>query len=431
MKIGIIGTGYVGLVTGVMLSRKGHNIKSIDLNPKIVEKLQSGICTIHESGLEKHLGDSLKESKISFSSDYKDLVCSDAIFICVGTPGNEDGSANLGYVYSAISSVIEICDESTLIIIKSTVPPTSAVKFQEFIRQKGKKHLVTSSPEFLREGSAVFDFENPDRIVCGITDEYQKEIFNKIYYYIDIKKTPIIFTDTTTSEMIKYSSNSFLSVKLSFINEMANLCEKIGANIDDLSKGMGMDKRIGSLFLNAGPGYGGSCFPKDTNALEYLASKNEIETLVLSSSIKSNLSRYSMMRDKIMSFVLSGSTITALGMAFKAGTDDVRDSPAVNIIKLLVQENFMVQCCDVAGNQNFAGLNLPNCTVHDNPYEAMHQSECIVIFTEWDEFKNLDYKKASSIVKNKLIIDLRNLLDYEKVTEAGFKIVNIGKNLNK
>lgn len=425
MKIGVIGTGYVGLVSGVMLSTEDNSVICIDKSKDIITKLKIGECTIYENMLDHYLKSSLDNNKISFSSNYNDIKDVEALFICVGTPSSDDGSANLDYIYSSIDSSLEVVSKDCLIIIKSTVPPGSSKKFQDYIYKKGYHNKIATNPEFLREGTAIYDFQNADRIVFGIQNEQSKKILLDIYKSDVLKGTEIVFTDLTTSEMIKYVSNSFLSIKLSFINEMANLCEKIDANIHDLSKGVGLDKRIGSMFLNAGPGYGGSCFPKDTNALKFVSDKLNVKSLVLDASIESNLARYSLMAKKIEDNA-GGKKIAILGMSFKAGTDDVRDSPAVEIINILSEKGYDMNCYDPASNNNFRSLNIRNTKTCKSLNEAVKDTNTIVILTEWEEFKEINLEDISKLVTNKIIIDLRNIIDRDYALKLGFEVTNIG-----
>jgi len=423
MRIGVIGTGYVGLVSGVMFTTLGHQIVCIDNNATKLQKLKNGECIIYETGLKEYLDSAINSSSIEFTDDYTNLKACEAVFICVGTPANEDGSANLTYVKAAIESCVKNTSPDTLIIIKSTVPPSSAKQMQEFVRSLGYSHKIASNPEFLREGSAVYDFNNPDRIIVGCNPE-QVRFFEKIYE--KCSHVPMLVTDTTTSELIKYTSNSFLSIKLSFINEMSNLCEKLDADIEKLSEGVGLDKRIGSMFLKAGPGYGGSCFPKDTSALSVLATKLGCKSEVLDSAIKSNLARYELMKDKIVA-ATAGKNIAVLGVAFKAGTDDVRESPSVEIIKLLVEDDFKISVYDPVAEDNFKKLNMLEVEVHKSIESCCTSKDSVVILTEWAEFAEINWEHIGTLVKNKIVIDLRKIADKAKVKEAGFKYYTIGK----
>jgi UDPglucose 6-dehydrogenase len=426
MRIGIIGTGYVGLVSGVMLTTLGHNVICIDKDKSKLARLLKGDCIIYEIGLAEKLKNSLQNSLISFSSDYSDISDMDAVFVCVGTPSGMDGGADLSYVYSAIDELIGVIKKECLIVIKSTVPPSTCSKIQEYIYNKNLNYKIASNPEFLREGSAVYDFENPDRIIMG-GDEESCNLLIKIYQKQIERNVPIVKTSTTTSELIKYASNSFLAVKLSFINEMSDLCEKIDADVETLSIGMGLDKRIGSLFLKAGPGYGGSCFPKDTLALQKLAKDSFCDLSVLESAITSNLARYELMKNKILNICKMPKKLTIFGAAFKAGTDDIRESPAVHIIKLLALSGIEIYVYDPIAIGNFRNLNITNTESFDSPYDACKDSDGIIILTEWNEFKSLDYEKIYHHLNKKVILDLRRILDEIILRNLGFEYYTLGK----
>jgi UDPglucose 6-dehydrogenase len=430
MKIGVIGTGYVGLVTGVMLASLGHKIICIDKDKSKLEKLSNGEPIIYENGLEEKLKSAILNNMMIFTHDYSEINDCDAIFICVGTPSGSDGGANLEYVYSAIDSLIEFANNDSVIIIKSTVPPGTCKEIQKYLHTHNRKNKIASNPEFLREGSALYDFENADRIIIG-GDDYSCSILEKIYEKQIKKNIPVVKSSTTTSELIKYASNSFLAVKLSFINEMSDLCEKIDADVETLSQGMGLDKRIGAMFLKAGPGYGGSCFPKDTLALSKLASDTETNLEVLNASIKSNLARYKLMADKIIGICQNAKTLTILGAAFKAGTDDVRESPAIHIMKLLIEKSIKLNVYDPIAIKNFRELKIDNTESFDNIYDASINSDGIVILTEWEEFKYLDFSKLSNIISRKIIIDLRKILDSKLVKKSSFEYYTIGQKIEQ
>ena len=427
MKIGIVGTGYVGLVTGVMLTSIGHEIVCVDNDLGKVHRLSQGDPIIYEDGLENLMKEAIRGNKIIFSSNYSDLNSCDSLFICVGTPSKEDGSANLSFVEEAVKNAARNVDRSSLIIIKSTVPPGTCRHMQKSINDLGYNHKIASNPEFLREGSAIFDFSSPDRLVFGTSNPDDIVILKQIYQPQIEKNVEVVETDTTTAEMIKYTSNSFLAIKLSFINEMANLCEYVDADIEKLAKGVGLDKRIGELFLNAGPGYGGSCFPKDTSALSMLAASYNCKSEILDSAIKSNISRYSLMKDKIKSILGNKRNIAVLGIAFKANTDDIRKSPAVEIVKLLLKEGFEISVFDPAALRNFAKLNLPRVTIASSSTEASLGKDAIVILTEWEEFKKIDWQIFAGSMKNKVVIDFRKVADEWAVKKAGFKYFTIGR----
>ena len=427
MKVGIVGTGYVGLVTGAMFSTIDHRVICIDSDKAKIGKLASGNPIIFEQNLGDILNKALLNKQIAFSSDYQDLRTCEAVLICVGTPPSEDGSADLSYVQNAVLDAVRSIDSSTLIIIKSTVPPGTCKEMQQLLQENGYEHKVASNPEFLREGTAVFDFQNPDRLVFGVSSDSDVEILRSIYQSQINKKIPTVETDTTTSEMIKYTSNSFLAIKLSFINEMANLCEYVDADIDALAKGVGLDKRIGELFLKAGPGYGGSCFPKDTSALSQLAASYNCRSKILDSAINSNIARYSMMRDKIKNILGVMRDIAILGIAFKGNTDDVRKSPSIEIIKLLLQDGYKITVFDPVALDNFKSLNIEGVSIADSAEQAAENKDAIIILTEWQEFSEINWNKIAGLVRSKILIDLRKIADENAAKIAGFEYYTIGK----
>lgn len=425
-KIACIGTGYVGLVSGVMFASIGHQVICIDTDQSKIEQLSAGKCTIYEKDLEKHLSAAILNDMIKFSTSYEDIKDVSAVFICVGTPPGPDGKANLSYVIDSILEAASIISDQAIIVVKSTVTPGTCKKLEALLEEKGYKHKIASNPEFLREGSAVSDFQNPDRIIFG-GDKFAFEVLHEIYKPLIDAGVKTVETDVTTSELIKHASNSFLAVKLSYINEMANLCEKIGADIETLSLGMGLDKRIGSQFLKAGPGFGGSCFPKDTLALSNLSRELGVNATVLDAAIDSNLKRYGLMKDKISSICEENKNLAILGAAFKAGTDDVRESPAVNIIELLVKDGFKLKVYDPVALENFIKLNIKNASPATSLEDACLGADAIIILTEWEEFSKMNLAKIGSIVSSKVIIDLRKVIQAEEAKKHGFKYYTIGQ----
>lgn len=425
-KIACIGTGYVGLVSGVMFASIGHNVICIDTDPTKIKQLSAGECTIYEKDLEKYLSDAILNDRIEFSMSYEDIKDISAVFICVGTPPGPDGKANLSYVIDSVLEAANIISDQAIIVIKSTVTPGTCKKLQAMLEEKGCKHKIASNPEFLREGSAVADFQSPDRIVFG-GDEFSLNVLHEIYKPLIDEGVKTVETDVTTSELIKHASNSFLAVKLSYINEMANLCEKIGADVETLSLGMGLDKRIGSQFLKSGPGFGGSCFPKDTLALSNLSRDLGVNASVLDAAIDSNLKRYELMKDKISSICADNKNLAILGAAFKAGTDDVRESPAVNIIELLVSDGFKLKIYDPVALENFMKLNIKHASPATSLVDACIGADAIVILTEWEEFAKIDLAKIAEIVSLKVIIDLRKVIKAEEAKKHGFKYYTIGQ----
>lgn len=445
MKIAIIGTGYVGLVSGVCFAALGHKVVCIDRDAEKISRLKKGLIPIYEPGLAELLQTVTKNKKISFSDDLASAINDgQAIFIAVGTPQNpQDGSADLSFVFAVAREIAENISDHKIIITKSTVPVGTGAKIAAIIKKHNPSlsFSVASNPEFLREGAAIDDFMKPDRVVIGTADEQAKKILAKIYQPLKKNGAPIIFTDITSAELIKYAANSFLATKVAFINEMADLCEKVGADIQQLSEGIGLDSRIGSKFLNAGPGFGGSCFPKDILALRKIAADNNSSLSIVNAVIKANQERTNNMAHKInvaCGGKVKGKTIAVLGLAFKAGTDDVRYSPSLAIIKILLQNGAKIQAFDeqamantkleleaVQNKENFPG----NITYHQNSYEAAKNADALVIATEWPQFKKLDLAKLKRQLKKPLIIDLRNILDRREADKQGFEYIYIGKKL--
>ncbi|MDX1917494.1 MAG: UDP-glucose/GDP-mannose dehydrogenase family protein [Rickettsiaceae bacterium] len=426
MKLGFVGAGYVGLVSGVMCAYIGHQVICIDKDLSKIERLNKGESIIYEKNLQEHLRAQVAQNNIIFSSEFALLKDCDAIFICVGTPKGQDGSADLTYAYSALLECAENVPDSCLLIIKSTVPPTSCENMQNLLKIKGFGHQIAANPEFLREGSAVSDFLNGDRIVAGGNSK-SLETIKQIYAPLLDNGMKFLGCDTNTAELIKYSSNSFLAIKLSFINEISDLCAEINADISLLAKGVGLDKRIGELFLNAGPGYGGSCFPKDTIALSCLAKNYSVPSMVLDAAINSNLARYQKMADKIHTILQKPCIITALGLAFKEGTDDTRESPAIKILNILAEKGYIIQIYDPVVSKNFSNIDISNSNIYDNIEEACKNSHALAILTEWSEFSEINYHLIGKSMSEKRLIDLRLVCNVELAKTAGFDVYLLGK----
>lgn len=431
MNITFIGAGYVGLVSGTMFAHLGHNVTCLDTDQHKITQLKSGKLPIYEPELEFYVNQSVASGNLAFTTDYSSAVKdAQAIFIAVGTPPLESGEANLEYIFEAIDSILNLAsmDDDKLIVIKSTVPPGTCLKASEYIRSKGGQFKVASSPEFLREGAAIWDFLNPDRIVIGTTDTASKQLLEEIYAPLISNKFPLFSTDTTTSELIKYSSNSFLATKIAFINEMADLCEQIGANIDDLASGVGLDKRIGGQFLKAGPGFGGSCFPKDILALSHITKQNNCAFHILNATIKANQERPMKMASKVIAAIggIDGKKIAVLGLSFKAGTDDVRSSPAIEICQILKQQGAEICAFDPVAMDN-ARVMLPDISYASSILQASKDASAIIILTEWPEFLQLPFAELALIMKSRIILDFRNILDKKLVTNQGFEYYSIGK----
>jgi UDPglucose 6-dehydrogenase len=433
-KIAVIGTGYVGLVSGLCFAKIGHSVICVDNNFKKIEQLQKGKIPIYEPGLKEILDEVVASNKISFSTNLAEaLKNSEAVFIAVGTPQNDQNDeADLSFVFAVAKEIAKNINSFKTIITKSTVPVGTNFAIQKIIQKINPQadFAIASNPEFLREGSAIEDFMKPDRIVVGVEDDRAQELITKIYSYFD-KICPLIFTGIATAEMIKYAANSFLAVKICFINEIANLCEKVGADVKQLSEAIGLDSRIGNKFLNAGPGFGGSCFPKDILALENIAKQNNLDLSLVSSTIISNQKRKIQMAQKIID-VLGGDVfdkkIAILGLAFKGNTDDVRYSPALAIIKELLKKGAKINAYDKQAINNAKKELGENSKINyfENAYQATENVDLIVIATEWEEFRNLDLAKIKQLQSTNLIVDLRNILDNKKAQKLGFKYFGIG-----
>lgn len=432
MKITVIGSGYVGLVSGICFAKIGHEVVCIDKDESKIAKLKSGIIPIFEPGLSDLLLEAKQAQKISFSTNLKEsLKRSEVVFIAVGTPQDEDGSADLSYVLSAVKEIAEFSDSYKLIITKSTVPAGTGEKIKKLVLQINPQleFSIASNPEFLREGSAIDDFMNPDRIVIGASDEKSKKIMSEIYQKFPSEK--IIFTDVSTAELIKYASNSFLATKISFINEMADLCEIVGGDIKQLAKAMGADSRIGEKFLNPGPGFGGSCFPKDIMAILNVAKEKNVDLSLISSVVTSNKKRQQKMFEKISAIFddkVEGKKIALLGLAFKENTDDIRYSPAISIAKKLLKNGAKISAHDFEAIENSRRelKNFPEINFFEDVYEAIAEADLIVVATEWKNYLELNFERIKQLTKSRKIFDLRNLFDGKKMKEFGFEYFYIG-----
>ncbi|MES2677825.1 MAG: UDP-glucose/GDP-mannose dehydrogenase family protein [Pseudomonadota bacterium] len=433
-KIAVIGTGYVGLVSGLCFAKIGHNVICVDNNSDKIKQLQNGIIPIYEPGLKEILDEAIAHKKITFTTDLSNAIQScQAIFIAVGTPQDEKtGDADLSFVFKVAEQIAQDINSYKVIITKSTVPVGTNLQIKKTIRKinDDADFSIVSNPEFLREGCAIDDFLKPDRIVIGLEDEEARKIMSEIYGYFT-GTAPLIFTDITTAEMIKYAANSFLAMKICFINEIADLCEKVGADVRKLSQAIGLDSRIGNKFLNPGPGFGGSCFPKDILALENIAQKNNIELSLINSTIKSNSKRKIKMAEKIIAAnggSVDGKTIAVLGLAFKGNTDDIRYSPAITIIQELIKRGAKIHAYDQEAIENTKKELGENRAIQyfSRAYEAIKSADATVIATEWEEFRNLDLEKVKQLQKSNVLIDLRNMLDAKKAKGLGFKYFGIG-----
>ena len=432
MKIGIIGTGYVGLPTGVGLAELGNHVTCIDREPSKIEALKSGKLTIYEDGLEELFTKNVKSGNLKFTTSMKEGVAdADIVIIAVGTPPHPiTKEADMKYIHAAATELAEYLTGYTVIATKSTVPVGTGDDVEALISKKNPSadFDVVSLPEFLREGFAIHDFFNPDRIVVGANTEKASNTIKELYKPFE-GKTNLLFVKRRSSETIKYASNAFLAIKIHYINEMANFCEKAGADIREVAKGMGLDSRIGPRFLNPGPGYGGSCFPKDTMAMSYMARQNGVEMSLINSAIEGNRQRKKEMAHRILDAVknISKPKIAVLGLAFKNGTDDCRESPAMEIIAELINQNADITAYDPKAINTAKNLLGDKIKYANDIYSTLKDADVLAILTEWEEFKTLDFSKVSILMKHHNIVDCRNLLSPEQAKTAGFKYRCIGQ----
>lgn len=429
MNICIIGTGYVGLVTGTCLADLGNSVVCVDIDKSKIESLKKGHVTIYEPGLQELVRRNQKESRLKFTTSIKEgIKNSPVIFIAVGTPPKPNGEADLTYVEDVSRQIAENMRSYKLVVEKSTVPIETGEWVEHTLKLNNKRQIpfdVASNPEFLREGSAIDDFMHPDRIVIGVKSKKAEELLLKLYRPLNV---PILVTNIKSAEIIKHASNSFLATKISFINAVSNICEKSGADVAEVAKGMGLDKRIGSSFLNAGVGFGGFCFPKDLLAFVHISEKLGYNFGLLREVEKINQGQKELLVNKIKDNVwnLENKTIGVLGLSFKPDTDDIRYAPAIDIIKILKKQGAKVKAFDPQAMVK-AKKELPDIQYCKSPYEVARKSECLVIITEWNEFKELDLVKIKKLLKQPLIIDGRNIYDPKKMKKLGFKYISIGR----
>ena len=434
MKITIIGTGYVGLVSAVCLSDFGHELTCVDKDASKIAKLESGKVPIFEPGLEALMARNVEAGRIQFTTDLAAAVDgAEAVFIAVGTPTRRgDGHADLSYVFTVAEQIARALTGYCVVVTKSTVPVGTNRKVEEIIRATRPEadFDVASNPEFLREGAAIEDFMRPDRVVVGVESERAREVMGEIYRPLFLRDFPIVYTDLESAELIKYAANAFLATKISFINEMAALCERVGGDIKAVAKGMGLDGRIGNKFLHPGPGYGGSCFPKDTRALARIGQEAGLPMTITETVIRVNDEVKRRMIDKIRELcddTVNGKTIAVFGVTFKPNTDDMRESPSLTIVPALVGGGAKVKVVDPQGRHEGEDL-LPGVDWHDDPYKAAHGADAIIILTEWNAFRALDLKRLAGSMNTPAMADLRNIYDPEDAREAGFeRYVGIGR----
>ena len=432
MNVVMVGAGYVGLVSGVCLADFGHNVTCVDKAPEKIALLKSGGVPIYEPGLDDLIKKNVSEGRLSFSTDIKaSMAGADVIFIAVGTPESEDGTADLKYVYSAAEEISQNIKDYVVIVNKSTVPVGTGKAVSEIIGRQcsSEQYSVVSNPEFLREGAAISDFKRPDRVVIGVEGDQAKAVMSELYRPLVQNETPLLFTSLESSELIKYAANAFLATKIGFINEIADVCEKVGADVQLVSKGIGLDTRIGSKFLNAGPGYGGSCFPKDTIALVRSAEKAGVELSIVKSVVSANKARKLAMAKKVANVFggeVKGKTIAILGLAFKPGTDDMRDAPSITIVNYLLEKGAVVRAFDPEAMEEARHI-LPDITYTNDAYDCAQGADVLVIITEWEQFRALDLGRIKAKLRLANVVDLRNIYSSSKMAEYGLSYESVGR----
>jgi UDPglucose 6-dehydrogenase len=433
MRIAMIGTGYVGLVSGACFSEFGVDVTCVDKDAAKIQALKNGRIPIFEPGLDQLVSNNVKAGRLSFTTDLAGAVPgADAVFIAVGTPSRRgDGHADLSYVYAAAEEIAACLNSYAVIVTKSTVPVGTGHEVARRIRAKrpNADFDVVSNPEFLREGAAINDFMRPDRVVIGADSERAREVMRTLYRPLYLIETPIVFTSVETSELIKYAANAFLAMKITFINEIADLCEKVGADVHDVARGIGLDGRIGRKFLHPGPGYGGSCFPKDALALVSTARQNGAPVRLIETTIDINAQRKKRMADKIIEACggeLKGKTVAVLGLTFKPNTDDMRDAASLDILPALQRAGAAIRAYDPEGMEEARQL-LPGVTMCDSAYAAMEGADALAILTEWNEFRAVDLERVKALLKTPIIVDLRNVYEPAAMAAAGFRYSSIGR----
>ncbi len=433
MNIVMLGAGYVGLVSGTCFSEFGFNVTCVDKDKSKIENLKKGIIPIYEPELENLVNKNITSGRLNFSLEKKENIkIADAIFIAVGTPARRgDGHADLSFVFDAAKEIAPYLDGYTVIVTKSTVPVGTSLEIKKIISSKNSKAIfdVVSNPEFLREGSAIEDFMRPNRVIVGHENKRSQEFMARIYKPLYLFETPILYTDLKTAELIKYASNSFLAVKISFINQMSDLCEKLDTDINDIARGMGLDKRIGDKFLHPGPGYGGSCFPKDTLALVQTAKKYNVNTSIVETVVEYNKKRKKSLINKVIKLMdgeIKNKKISILGLSFKPGTDDMRESPSLDLIPELIRLDAKVSAFDPVASKE-ASKFLKNVDFSVNLQDCLKNSDCIILLTEWSEFRSLSPRTLSGLMNGDCIIDFRNALDPKSFLDSEFKLYQIGR----
>jgi UDPglucose 6-dehydrogenase len=432
MRIAMIGSGYVGLVSGACFSDFGHEVVCVDKVEAKIDALKAGRMPIYEPGLDALVAENVRQGRLAFSTSMREAVAeADAVFIAVGTPSRRgDGYADLSYVHAAAEEVAGCLNGFTVVVTKSTVPVGTGDEVEAIIRRVAPQaaFAVVSNPEFLREGAAIADFKRPDRVVVGTDDDRAQAVMRELYRPLYLNETPIVFTSRRTSELIKYAANAFLAMKITFINEVADLCEAVGADVQHVARGIGLDNRIGSKFLHAGPGYGGSCFPKDTLALVRTAADAGAPIRLVETTVEVNDQRKRRMADKVaaaMGGELAGRTVGLLGLTFKPNTDDMRDAPSLAIVPALQAMGAKVQAFDPEGRE--ARQLLTGVDFKDGPYQVAEGADALVIVTEWDSFRALDLDRVKRLMRTPTIVDLRNIYDPATTRAKGFRYASVGR----
>ena len=433
MRVAMIGTGYVGLVSGACFADFGHQVICVDKDVSKIDRLKAGEIPIFEPGLDDLVASNVRGGRLSFALDGAEAIrAADAVFIAVGTPSRRgDGHADLSYVYAAAEEIAGLIEGFTVVVTKSTVPVGTGDEIERIIRERrpDADFAVVSNPEFLREGAAIEDFKRPDRVVVGTEDERAQGVMRELYRPLNLNETPILFTGRRTSELTKYAANAFLAMKITFINEMADLCEAVGADVQQVARGIGLDKRIGSKFLHAGPGYGGSCFPKDTLALVRTATDAGTPLRLIETTVSINDDRKKAMAARVAKALggdLKGKTVALLGLTFKPNTDDMRDAPSLDVAPALMAAGATVQAFDPEGMHEASKL-LDGVVFRDGPYEAVEGADAVVILTEWDQFRALDLDRVKLLLKQPVMVDLRNVYRPDDMRARGFRYSSIGR----
>jgi UDPglucose 6-dehydrogenase len=429
----MIGSGYVGLVSGACFADFGHVVTCIDLDAGKIERLKAGIMPIYEPGLDELVKSNVKAGRLSFTTDLAEgMADAEAVFIAVGTPSRRgDGHADLSYVHAAARDIAKNLKGFAVVVTKSTVPVGTGDEVERIIREANPAadFAVASNPEFLREGAAISDFKRPDRIVIGVEDARARAVLEELYRPLFLNQAPILVTARRTAELIKYAANAFLAVKITFINEMADLCEKVGANVQEVARGIGLDNRIGSKFLNAGPGYGGSCFPKDTLALIKTAEDHDSPVRIVEAAVKANDLRKRAMGRKVIAACggdVRGKKIAILGLTFKPETDDMRDAPSITIIRTLQDAGATIVAYDPEGIEQARHV-LEKVDYREDAYAALDGADAMVLVTEWDEFRALDFERVKSLLKSPIVVDLRNVYRPDEMARHDFQYMGVGR----